>query len=179
MSEEVFKAPKSAKRTHGKSSSTPWSPGGKRRRTKDDFYSFCSIVLAYTQYEAMRAEDIRAKNNSSPLDSSGSTIESLSSDSNASSTSSYSPRDELRGNEEMRGGVEDGEQDLITCFCMKPYGGRPMIECDECEMWIHLSCAKIRKNNIPDTYICQSCRDSKTLSRKSNRQRTENKRIST
>lgn len=34
-----------------------------------------------------------------------------------------------------------------------------MIECNKCNTWIHLSCAKIRKSHVPETYVCQSCRD--------------------
>ncbi|KAL0180744.1 hypothetical protein M9458_023150, partial [Cirrhinus mrigala] len=49
----------------------------------------------------------------------------------------------------------DDSWDLVTCFCMKPFAGRAMIECNQCNTWIHLSCAKIRKSNVPETYICQ------------------------
>ncbi|GAB0201196.1 PHD finger protein 23 [Grus japonensis] len=40
--------------------------------------------------------------------------------------------------------VESGDDswDLITCYCQKPFAGRPMIECSQCGTWIHLSCAK-------------------------------------
>ncbi|XP_066477801.1 PHD finger protein 13-like isoform X2 [Tiliqua scincoides] len=67
---------------------------------------------------------------------------------------------------------EDDAWDLITCFCLKPFAGRPMIECNECATWIHLSCAKIRKSNVPDIFICQRCRDAKQEIRRSNRART-------
>nr|XP_056705966.1 PHD finger protein 13-like [Euleptes europaea] len=67
---------------------------------------------------------------------------------------------------------EDDAWDLITCFCLKPFAGRPMIECNECTTWIHLSCAKIRKSNVPDIFICQRCRDAKQEIRRSNRART-------
>ncbi|XP_014784955.1 putative uncharacterized protein DDB_G0294196 [Octopus bimaculoides] len=73
---------------------------------------------------------------------------------------------------------DDESWDLITCHCLKPYAGRPMIECSECSTWIHLSCAKIRKSNIPETFVCQQCREAKFTTRKSNRIRTESKRIS-
>lgn len=43
---------------------------------------------------------------------------------------------------------------------MKPFAGRAMIECNKCNTWIHLSCAKIRKSHVPETYVCQSCRES-------------------
>ncbi|XP_043558498.1 PHD finger protein 13-like [Chiloscyllium plagiosum] len=67
---------------------------------------------------------------------------------------------------------DDDSWDLITCFCMKPFAGRPMIECNECGTWIHLSCAKIRKSNVPEVFICQKCKDSKQDIRRSNRART-------
>uniref|UniRef100_A0A8C6U5M7 PHD finger protein 13 n=1 Tax=Neogobius melanostomus TaxID=47308 RepID=A0A8C6U5M7_9GOBI len=53
---------------------------------------------------------------------------------------------------------DDDSWDLVTCFCMKPFAGRAMIECNSCNTWIHLSCAKIRKSHVPETYVCQSCR---------------------
>eukprot|EP00061_Rhincodon_typus_P017401 g46086.t1 len=52
---------------------------------------------------------------------------------------------------------DDDSWDLVTCYCMKPFAGRPMIECNECGTWIHLSCAKIRKSNVPEVYVCQRC----------------------
>lgn len=65
--------------------------------------------------------------------------------------------------------AEDDSHDLITCFCLKPFAGRPMIECSECLTWIHLSCAKIRRNNIPDEFTCQRCREAKHTTRRSQR----------
>nr|XP_023680546.1 PHD finger protein 23B-like [Paramormyrops kingsleyae] len=57
--------------------------------------------------------------------------------------------------------VESGDDswDLITCYCGKPFAGRPMIECNQCAVWVHLSCAKIRKSNVPDVFYCHKCRD--------------------
>ncbi|XP_058684444.1 PHD finger protein 23 [Poecile atricapillus] len=57
--------------------------------------------------------------------------------------------------------VESGDDswDLITCYCQKPFAGRPMIECSQCGTWIHLSCAKVKKNNVPDVFYCQKCRE--------------------
>ncbi|XP_063061630.1 PHD finger protein 13-like isoform X2 [Engraulis encrasicolus] len=71
-----------------------------------------------------------------------------------------------------RGKGEDDSWDLITCFCMKPFAGRPMIECNECGTWVHLSCAKIRRTHVPDIFVCQPCRDAKQNIRRSNRART-------
>ncbi|XP_076862279.1 PHD finger protein 13 isoform X2 [Brachyhypopomus gauderio] len=66
---------------------------------------------------------------------------------------------------------DDDSWDLVTCFCMKPFAGRAMIECNQCNTWVHLSCAKIRKSNVPETYTCQRCKDSKFDIRRSNRSR--------
>uniref|UniRef100_A0A8C0IJC6 PHD finger protein 13 n=1 Tax=Bubo bubo TaxID=30461 RepID=A0A8C0IJC6_BUBBB len=87
--------------------------------------------------------------------------------------------DASRGSSQLNGecprehsGPYDDAWDLITCFCLKPFAGRPMIECNECATWIHLSCAKIRKSNVPEVFICQRCRDAKQEIRRSNRART-------
>ncbi|XP_069776149.1 PHD finger protein 23B isoform X2 [Narcine bancroftii] len=56
---------------------------------------------------------------------------------------------------------DDDSWSLVTCYCQKPFAGRPMIECNQCNTWIHLSCAKIRKSNVPDVFFCEKCRDAK------------------
>lgn len=85
------------------------------------------------------SQEIRNTGNQSPpLDSSGSSV-------NSESTSS--------GHDDKPSGDETDDSDsfdLVTCFCGKPFAGRPMIECSQCLTWIHLSCAKIKKSNIPD-----------------------------
>ncbi|KAJ7996225.1 hypothetical protein DPEC_G00234840 [Dallia pectoralis] len=57
--------------------------------------------------------------------------------------------------------VESGDDswDVITCYCGKPFAGRPMIECNQCGIWVHLSCVKIKKSNVPDIFFCHKCRD--------------------
>ncbi|MCI4377464.1 hypothetical protein PGIGA_G00203810 [Pangasianodon gigas] len=59
--------------------------------------------------------------------------------------------------------VESGDDswDLITCYCGKPFAGRPMIECNQCSIWVHLSCAKIKKSNVPDIFYCHKCREAR------------------
>ncbi|XP_010137796.1 PREDICTED: PHD finger protein 13-like, partial [Buceros rhinoceros silvestris] len=91
------------------------------------------------------------------------------------SPSSCSTLDQREREDASRGSSQlsdDDAWDLITCFCLKPFAGRPMIECNECATWIHLSCAKIRKSNVPEVFICQRCRDAKQEIRRSNRART-------
>ncbi|TSL34599.1 PHD finger protein 23B [Bagarius yarrelli] len=59
--------------------------------------------------------------------------------------------------------VESGDDswDLITCYCGKPFAGRPMIECNQCSIWVHLSCVKIKKSNVPDIFYCHKCREAR------------------
>ena len=51
-----------------------------------------------------------------------------------------------------------------------------MIECSSCLTWIHLSCGKIRKSQIPELFICQPCRDNNhTLPKNSGDKKVSNK----
>ena len=172
MTEDIFKAPKTRKPLGRPEYEHTGSSPPKKKKTKEDFYAFCTMILEYTQYESHRREDMRSQHNISPLDSSGSTADSYTSDTtlSAGSPSHHSLSTDIADS-------DDESYELITCFCMKPYGGRPMIECSVCETWIHLSCAKIRKNSIPDTFVCNNCRDNRFTKRKSSRTRVENNKF--
>lgn len=73
---------------------------------------------------------------------------------------------------------EEDSYDLVTCYCTKPFAGRPMIECSKCLTWIHLSCAKIKKTNIPDVFICVRCKNRKLSSVTSGSSVRHKKRVS-
>ncbi|CAG5105006.1 Oidioi.mRNA.OKI2018_I69.chr1.g1749.t1.cds [Oikopleura dioica] len=62
-------------------------------------------------------------------------------------------------------GETDESWNSVTCFCGLPFAGRPMIECDNCSLWVHMTCGKVRKNYVPAKYICPLC---KPLKRNSN-----------
>lgn len=68
------------------------------------------------------------------------------------------------------GGGEDGGDSFnsVTCFCGKPFAGRPMIECSGCLTWLHMSCAKVKRKNIPEFYYCDLCKNNGMLSPTSN-----------
>ncbi|XP_076339621.1 uncharacterized protein LOC143240680 isoform X1 [Tachypleus tridentatus] len=138
-------------------------PPPKRRRTAEDFFSFCQFILEYENYDAIKQEELRLKPGS-PVGSSGSTEDNFSSDSNCSNSS-------LGNNKHTDVESEEDSWDMITCFCMKPFAGRPMIECSRCLTWVHLSCAKIRRNNIPEEFSCQHCKESSNSKRRSERVR--------
>merc|ERR1719270_2009276 len=58
--------------------------------------------------------------------------------------------------------TDEGEDEEITCYCKKPYGGRPMIECSSCQTWVHLTCAKVKRTAIPDVWFCSLCKTKST-----------------
>ena len=41
-----------------------------------------------------------------------------------------------------------------------------MIECSSCQTWVHLTCAKVRRTQIPETWYCRYCRFSTAKSSK-------------
>ncbi|CAO1436159.1 unnamed protein product [Diamesa tonsa] len=55
----------------------------------------------------------------------------------------------------------------VTCFCGKPFAGRPMIECSGCLTWLHMSCAKVKRKNIPEFYFCEKCKATGTATNSS------------
>ncbi|XP_077548906.1 uncharacterized protein LOC144162303 isoform X2 [Haemaphysalis longicornis] len=142
-------------------------PPRKRQRTSEDFISFCKFILEYENYESVKQEELRDKA-ASPSDSSADSVDSVKQDPEQGG-GSLAEEEEEEGGALGRPLAEDDSHDLITCFCLKPFAGRPMIECSECLTWIHLSCAKIRRNNIPDEFTCQRCREAKHTTRRSQR----------
>jgi len=139
----------------------------KRRRTADDFLMFCRIILEHENYEQIRSQDLRLRHSSSPLGSTGSSNESWQLSKDDYDANMYSPQhnndidEDINRNstEEDRDTVsEDDSWDQVTCYCGKPFAGRPMIECSKCLTWVHLKCAGLRRTNIPDTWHCAKCK---------------------
>lgn len=121
----------------------------KKSRSSEVFYDFCTIVLNYENYE----ENERPNGQYSNKNSTVPPIEK-----NINSENENTENKESQENDtDIKQRTED-DNDLITCYCGKPYSGRAMIECLKCLTWIHLSCAKIRKNNIPQVFLCIMCK---------------------
>lgn len=158
-----------------KSATTSSKNQKRRRRTSEDFLKFCKYVLEYENYEQIRSQDLRSRHSSSPLGSTGSSNESwplLSKDEDAEM---YSPHrhkinevdDINRTDSEEQEDIseEDDRQDdynQVTCYCGKPFAGRPMVECSKCLTWVHLKCAGLRRTHIPDTWHCAKCKPDKS-----------------
>ncbi|XP_020903930.1 PHD finger protein 13 isoform X2 [Exaiptasia diaphana] len=155
---------------HSARSTMEYYPEPKKKRTLEDFNTFCSLILAY---EARQEELKRKSKSSNSEDSVSSSTDSAYSEIASSPASSRGDREErLLDDVDEEYDSDDEAWDVTTCYCSKPFAGRPMIECSECLTWIHLSCAKIRRSNVPDTFVCQKCKDAKHTIRRSNRVRT-------
>ncbi|XP_028399787.1 PHD finger protein 23A-like isoform X1 [Dendronephthya gigantea] len=141
----------------------------KLRKSLEEFNSFCSYVLAY---EA-RLQEVERRRRQSPKSSGEESTSSSTDSAYSESISSPDSSDErLLDNVDEEYDSGDESWNKVTCFCEKPFAGRPMIECSECLVWIHLSCAKIRKSNVPEVFVCQKCRDARHTMRRSQRVKT-------
>lgn len=162
--------------------------GRRRRRTAEDFLTFCKMVLDYENYEDVKEQDIRRRNSCSPLGSTGSSNESwvpskeddsYFREKNSSEENDYA---ETVGNAAVGGDVEYADEgwDTVTCFCGKPFAGRPMIECSGCYTWIHIKCGRLKRTHIPDIWYCAKCREkdpSLTSSNFTKQKKMDNKSI--
>jgi len=135
-------------------------PLPKRGRSSEDFLSFCKLILDYENYDG---ELVRERHTSSPLGSTGDSSLSSFHDETYHEPSHqhhhhhHLPIQDVSDGDTMTDDLDDDDSE-ITCYCRKPYGGRPMIECSSCQTWVHLTCAKVKRNNIPETWYCRFCR---------------------
>jgi len=145
-------------------------PPPRRGRSSEDFLMFCKMILDYENYDdSSSSDDIRLRHTSSPMGSTASVSSSLSSytDDNTdtavpgANTGHINTSDEDTVTDDLED-VDDSEE--ITCYCRKPYGGRPMIECTSCQTWVHLTCARVKRTQIPDIWYCALCKTKSTKS---------------
>jgi len=141
------------------------APVIQRGRSSDDFLMFCKMILDYENYDGEESQPSRQRHTSSPMGSTGSTGESSLSTSGSSGLGS--PLNTLQ---EQAVSDDESEDDSegITCYCKKPYAGRPMIECSSCATWVHLACARVKRTAIPDVWFCTICK-SKTSTKGASR----------
>jgi len=166
----MFKTPSTRKSFGGMESEEP--PPAKRGRTSEDFLMFCKMILDYENYEETRDESLRRRHASSPLGSTGSGDSVRSGEEDVGE----SPRNINRGSDVD---TDDDSLDQVTCYCRKPFGGRPMIECSSCLTWVHLSCAKVKRTAIPDTWYCAMCKTKSTKNRRNSQAKSRRRKIPT
>ncbi|XP_003384224.1 PREDICTED: PHD finger protein 23A-like [Amphimedon queenslandica] len=162
---------------------------GKTGQTFQDFFAFCSFVLAYEEQVKSTKLDNMIFSKGRGLGSAGDTDTSSDEESSnerrggggrrgggraSGGTGNKRKRKEEEGdmtkesetesdttnssNDQVEVTSDEESWNLVTCYCGRPYAGRPMIECSKCLTWIHLYCAKIKKSNVPDFFLCQKCK---------------------
>ncbi|KAJ1731497.1 hypothetical protein LPJ61_002505 [Coemansia biformis] len=62
--------------------------------------------------------------------------------------------------------ADEHEQHTIHCVCgprhERPVGERddlPMVQCDNCLLWLHIECVDIDEDNLPEEFFCPRCED--------------------
>ncbi|KAJ2741385.1 hypothetical protein GGI20_005225 [Coemansia sp. BCRC 34301] len=62
--------------------------------------------------------------------------------------------------------ADEHEQHIIHCLCGprhdRPVGERddlPMVQCDNCLLWLHIECVGIDEDNLPEEFFCPRCDD--------------------
>lgn len=48
-------------------------------------------------------------------------------------------------------------QPHVHCICTNIQTDIPMIQCERCRSWLHVSCIKIDPNDFPKNFICFHC----------------------
>ncbi|KAJ1902171.1 hypothetical protein LPJ66_000260, partial [Kickxella alabastrina] len=60
--------------------------------------------------------------------------------------------------------ADENEHHIIHCVCGprhdRPTGERdelPMVQCDNCQLWLHIECMGVDEDNLPDEFYCPRC----------------------
>ncbi|CAL8105668.1 unnamed protein product [Orchesella dallaii] len=97
--------------------------------------------------------------------SSSSTLNSVGESARESTRSSTSSTDSVLAELDPEE-VDKATYESVTCWCGKSFAVRPMIECDYCLVWYHMSCEQIRRSNIPNHFKCSRCKEDKRRRKK-------------
>jgi len=49
------------------------------------------------------------------------------------------------------------DEGAISCLCELTMEDEMMIECEQCNTWLHICCVGISQDSLPDHFICASC----------------------
>ncbi|KAF1994559.1 hypothetical protein P154DRAFT_585534 [Amniculicola lignicola CBS 123094] len=47
--------------------------------------------------------------------------------------------------------------DSTRCLCNGSDDGRPMVQCESCNKWLHMGCVGLNHQNLPPVYVCIFC----------------------
>jgi hypothetical protein len=47
--------------------------------------------------------------------------------------------------------------DSTRCVCNAADDGRPMVQCESCNKWLHMGCVGLNAQNLPPVYVCIFC----------------------
>ncbi|XP_070494286.1 rhoGEF domain-containing protein gxcJ-like isoform X2 [Chironomus tepperi] len=132
-----------------------------KKRAKNPFLLFCETVLNHEREllsETLNSSQESLSENQAPEGQNSSSIENSTFNSDSDGANG-----EISKNYTNDGGGGDSFNS-VTCFCGKPFAGRPMIECSACLTWLHMSCVKVKRKNIPEFYYCDNCKSNGLLS---------------
>lgn len=132
-----------------------------KKRAKNPFLLFCETVLNHEREllsETLNSSQESLSENQAPEGQNSSSIENSTFNSDSDGANGEISKNYTNDN-------EDGDSfNSVTCFCGKPFAGRPMIECSACLTWLHMSCVKVKRKNIPEFYYCDNCKSNGLLS---------------
>ncbi|KAG0328247.1 hypothetical protein BGZ99_005765 [Dissophora globulifera] len=52
---------------------------------------------------------------------------------------------------------DEDEEGVIMCVCGSKEDEGSMVQCDKCEVWLHIDCLDLSEDDIPDEYFCPPC----------------------
>ncbi|KAF2715629.1 hypothetical protein K504DRAFT_446464 [Pleomassaria siparia CBS 279.74] len=51
------------------------------------------------------------------------------------------------------------------CICSASDDGRPMVQCESCQKWLHMACVGINSQSLPPVYVCIFCTGNTPIAR--------------
>ncbi|GAB5586040.1 hypothetical protein Unana1_00940 [Umbelopsis nana] len=64
-----------------------------------------------------------------------------------------------KGGAQVRSDDEEWDEGVTNCICaMESDKSIPMVQCDDCESWLHLECIGLDEDNLEEEYFCPRCK---------------------
>ncbi|KAF9156272.1 myeloid lymphoid or mixed-lineage leukemia 5 (trithorax, ) [Linnemannia schmuckeri] len=66
--------------------------------------------------------------------------------------------EEISENDDEEEEDEEGDEEgIIMCVCGSKEDEGAMVQCDKCEVWLHLECLNLSEDDVPEEYFCPTC----------------------